>query len=147
MAEEPNRAGLPPRLRVAAYAVCVENGKVLLSRLSALAAETGRWTMPGSGIEHGEDPYDAAIREVEEETGLLIRIERLLGLDSERRPRSLTGFDLHSLRVIYAARVIGGTLRHEVNGTTDRVAWIDLNAVDTLARVSVDAALGLYRGA
>jgi ADP-ribose pyrophosphatase YjhB (NUDIX family) len=137
----------PRRLRVAAYAVCVDGGRVLLSRISPLSRyDHGRWTLPGGGIEHGEDPCDAAVREVEEETGLVVRIERLLGLDSEHWPRTPSGVDFHALRVIYAARVVGGTLRHEVNGTTDRAAWHALDAVAALDRVSlVDAALRLYR--
>ncbi|MGP3968855.1 NUDIX hydrolase [Streptomyces sp. 6N223] len=144
MAEEPKNAPLPPKLRVAAYGVCQDDGRVLLSRLSARTLDPGCWTVPGGGIEHGEDPYDAVIREVEEETGLEIRIERLLGLDSEHLPRSESGFDFHGLRVIYAARVVGGTLRHEVDGTTDRAAWIGLDAVAALPRVSlVDVALRL----
>lgn len=138
----------PRRLRVAAYGVCVEDGGVLLSRLSARTFEPGCWTVPGGGVEHGEDPRDAVVREVTEETGLTVRVARLLGLDSEHLPRSTTGFDYHALRVIYAVRVVGGSLRHEVDGTTDRAAWFDLGAVARLDRVSlVDVALRLHDGA
>lgn len=36
------------------------------------------WMVPGGGIEEGETSQDAAIREVMEETGLIIHVERLL---------------------------------------------------------------------
>ena len=48
------------------YAVCLRDDAVLLTRL--IGADP-RWTLPGGGLDHGEDPRDGAIREVEEETG------------------------------------------------------------------------------
>jgi 8-oxo-dGTP pyrophosphatase MutT (NUDIX family) len=58
--------------RVAAYALCVDGEAILLSRIAkgATAGSDGMWTLPGGGIEFGEDPRDGAIRELEEETGL-----------------------------------------------------------------------------
>ncbi|WP_307845941.1 NUDIX domain-containing protein [Saccharomonospora sp. NB11] len=50
--------------RLAAYAVCVKNGRVLLARHAS-----GTWSLPGGGVEHAEDPFHAVIREVAEETG------------------------------------------------------------------------------
>src|SRR5688500_6619959 len=64
----------PRRQRVGAYAVMLREhaGRVedLLSRLSARVSRTELWTLPGGGIEHGEDPRLAVIREIREETGL-----------------------------------------------------------------------------
>ncbi len=67
--------------RVAAYAVCVEGGRVLLARYVSPWGDGSWWTLPGGGVEQGEDPYDAVIREVAEETGCDGVIERLLGVD------------------------------------------------------------------
>lgn len=39
------------------------------------------WEIPGGGLEHGEDPWAAAVREVKEETGLELRPGRLLAVD------------------------------------------------------------------
>ncbi|QKV95546.1 NUDIX hydrolase [Streptomyces sp. NA02950] len=132
-------------LRVAAYAVCVDNGSVLLARW--IGPDGKRWTMPGGGLHHGEDPCDAVHREVEEETGYTVEIERLLGIDTVRgrTPRRLgRDADFHGVRVLYAARVTGGELRHETGGSTDRAAWIELDRVPGLDRVPlVDIALTL----
>lgn len=131
--------------RVGAYAVCVDNGRLLLTHLIGVQ----RWTLPGGGLDHGEDPYDAVIREVAEETGLEVEVERLLGVSSVRwRQPAPDGVlvEHHGLRIIYAAHVIGGQLRHEAHGSTDKAAWVELDRVATLDRVElIDMALELNR--
>ncbi|MED7825611.1 NUDIX hydrolase [Streptomyces chiangmaiensis] len=135
-------------LRVAAYAVCVRDGRLLLARMPGVDG-TPEWTLPGGGMEHGEDPYDTALREVEEETGYRIELVGLLGVDSIRR--SLRGrfgrtVDHHGVRLVYEGRVVGGELRNEVGGSTDLAAWQDLTAVPGLRRIGlVDAGLALWR--
>ncbi len=71
--------------RLAAYAVCIEDGRVLLARHVSPKGESN-WTLPGGRVEHGEDPFDAVIREVAEETGCNAEVERLLGVDSRLIP-------------------------------------------------------------
>ncbi len=133
---------------MAAYAVCVRDGQLLLARWVA-GDGSKRWTLPGGGMEHGEDPYDTVIREAEEETGYAVRPVTLLGVDSIRRryPRKLGSFaDFHGLRLVYEGEITGGDLRHETDGSTDMAAWHPLDAVAGLPRVGlVDVGLGLWR--
>ncbi|MET7699333.1 MULTISPECIES: NUDIX hydrolase [unclassified Streptomyces] len=135
-------------LRVAAYAVCVRDGQMLLARWVA-GDGTKRWTLPGGGMDHGEDPYDTVIREAEEETGYTVEPLTLLGIDSTRRryPRRLgTAADFQGLRIVYETRITGGDLRHETNGSTDMAAWHPLDEVPALQRVGlVDVGLELWR--
>ncbi|MFE3071794.1 NUDIX hydrolase [Streptomyces sp. NPDC059247] len=135
-------------LRVAAYAVCVRDGEVLLARWVARDG-TKRWTLPGGGMDHGEEPVRTVVREVEEETGYLAEPTALLGIDSIRRnrPRRLRApGDFQGLRIVYEARITGGELRHETGGSTDRAAWHPLAAVPGLTRVAlVDIGLDLWR--
>ncbi|OKK07843.1 NUDIX hydrolase [Streptomyces sp. CB03234] len=136
------------RLRVAAYAVCVRDDRILLSRGTADDG-TKEWTLPGGGMDHGEDPLDTVVREVEEETGYRAEMTALLGVDSIRRryTRRLGGVtDFHALRILYEGRITGGELRPEVGGSTDLAAWHPLDAVPSLVRVGVvDTGLRLWR--
>jgi ADP-ribose pyrophosphatase YjhB (NUDIX family) len=135
-------------MRVAAYAVIVdERDRVLLAHWNE--GRRAAWTMPGGGIEAGEEPEHAARREVLEETGYRVEIEELLGIHSRVIPASHRIPDgaegpLHTLRIVYRARVTGGHLRNEVGGSTDRAEWFPLTAVDALQRVKlVDIALSM----
>jgi 8-oxo-dGTP pyrophosphatase MutT (NUDIX family) len=59
-----------------AHGVVIEDGQVLL-----IKRPTPRvWEFPGGGIEKGEPPADAAVREVWEETGLRVEVIREIGL-------------------------------------------------------------------
>ncbi|MFJ8104541.1 NUDIX hydrolase [Streptomyces sp. NPDC096132] len=137
------------KLRVAAYAVVVRDGRILLAR-SPAPGGGHEWVLPGGGMDHGEDPLDTVVRELDEETGYRVEVTGLLGLDSFRhvfRREGLQGpVDHHGLRIVYEGRVVGGELRNEVNGSTDLAAWHDLDAVSGLTRVRlVDIALKLWR--
>jgi 8-oxo-dGTP diphosphatase len=134
--------------RVGAYGVIVRNGSVLLARF--VGDGSGLWTLPGGGLEAGEDPPTAAMREIMEETGYQVTLQELLGVDSVHVPRTERHSDksraLHSLRIIYRASVTSGELRREVGGSTDDARWFDLDAVAGVPRVGlVDTGLGMWR--
>ncbi|MFJ9349787.1 NUDIX hydrolase [Streptomyces sp. NPDC101237] len=138
------------KLRVAAYAVCVRDGQVLLAR-SPAEDGTPEWVLPGGGMEHGEDPYDTVRRELMEETGYHVEVTGLLGIDSFHRPFARGTLlsrttDHHHVRIVYSAEIAGGELRDEVDGSTDMAAWHDLDAVPDLPHIRlVDVALRLWR--
>ena len=125
--------------RVAAYNVCVDaDGRLLLCRLSDITEAPGAWTLPGGGVDFGEHPEAAAIRELREETGLSGRIDELLAVDSMHRPvrAGEDGLDYHSIRIIYRTTAGAGTLVHEVGGSTDRAAWFTAEDLTTIPLVS-----------
>ena len=121
-----------PRTRLAAYTICVEDGRLLLVRIAPGYPATGVWTLPGGGVAFGEDPADAARRELAEESGLEGRIDDLAFVNSiagEANPE--LGRDAwHGVRIVYLATVTGGTLRDEVEESTDRAEWATLPGLD-----------------
>jgi 8-oxo-dGTP diphosphatase len=130
--------------RLAAYAVCIEDGRVLL----AYHGPTDNWTLPGGKVEHGEDPFDAVIREVAEETGCDAVVERLLGVDSRVIPvaeLNVPGSVPHqNVGVFYQVRITGGQPRPEPNGEIARSVWTRIPDVADHQRSSlVDVGLAL----
>jgi ADP-ribose pyrophosphatase YjhB (NUDIX family) len=133
-------------IRVAAYGVIVDGSRILLAHWN----ENGRsgWTLPGGGLEEGEDPAEAAVREIREETGYVGELDELLGIDSHIVAADdridASGRALHALRIVYRARVVAGDLTNEEDGSTDEASWFELDEVPTLHRVGlVDIALGM----
>lgn len=129
--------------RVAAYALVVQEGRVLLTRFSALGFHSGQWGLPGGGVEHGEAPVDAVVREVREETGLECSVGGVLAVDDVRvRGTAPSGRDedFHSIGLVYAATVAPGAQPRvvEVGGTTEAVAWVDLADVESGAVTVVE---------
>jgi ADP-ribose pyrophosphatase YjhB (NUDIX family) len=112
------------RIRVAAYALCRDDGRVLLCHIAPSVGAGDLWTLPGGGLEFGEPPAVAVLRELEEETGYTGAVERLLDV-SDRLFSDDAGSDrLHAIRIVYGVRITGGTLRDEPDGSTDTCRWL-----------------------
>ncbi len=101
-------------------AVVLSEQRVLL----AVRRDLRGWELPGGHVQARESSEDALIREVREETGHDVTIERHVG-DYVR-----TGFRPHTASV-FACRITGGALRPSIE--TPVVRWFDIDELpDTL---------------
>ncbi|WP_114422489.1 NUDIX domain-containing protein [Nocardioides houyundeii] len=128
------RGALPLHQRVAAYAVirrrvdgAVE--EILLSRLAERVSPHELWTLPGGGLDHGEEPRLAVVREVMEETGLAATVSETAHVYSAHMPgvrREGRVVDAHAIRIVYEGWVPPDSPApevQEVDGSTVEAAW------------------------
>lgn len=87
----------------------IQNGNVLLTKREDFPV----WCLPGGAVDPNESVAEAAIREVQEETGFEVVLTRLVGMYS--RPQWQTG--IHS--VFFTADIIGGELAPNPNEVVD----------------------------
>lgn len=119
------------RQRVAAYAVITRGQEILLCRLAPKVSSRETWHLPGGGVDFGEHPADAVVREVREETGLDVSVGEVAHIASaitgERRsPR-------HAIRLYYDAVLLDPLnaipVVQEVDGSTVDARWFALEKV------------------
>jgi ADP-ribose pyrophosphatase YjhB (NUDIX family) len=89
-----------PRLRVAA--VLVRDGAVLLVR--HVKGERTYWLLPGGGVDYGESLGEAVLREVKEETGLDVRLGRLILVNDSIPPDR----HRHVVNLYFTVELAGG---------------------------------------
>ena len=104
-----NRIGKQGKLRLGCSAsIFDESGRVLLTK----RRDNGQWCLPSGGAEPGESVAEACEREVLEETGLSVRVKRLVGVYSH--PDQLTIYsETDKFQIValhFEAEIIGGEL-------------------------------------
>jgi ADP-ribose pyrophosphatase YjhB (NUDIX family) len=111
--------------KVAAAVLIEQDGHVLLVRRTNEPFR-GLWTLPAGFINGGEDPAEAAARECLEETGLIVRVKRVLDIISgKEHPR---GADF---TIIYQAVVVSGELKPDDDA--DAAEWFGRDQLPPLA--------------
>ncbi len=88
---------------VAVVVRIVQRDRVLLVK-RLVDPQKGKWALPAGYVDYGEDPRAAAIREVKEETGLDVRVIRLIDvLGPDGAPGSKT-----SIAILFEGEAVGG---------------------------------------
>lgn len=118
MSEQTSTDERPP----IASAVITHEGKVLLVRRRVKEGNLS-WQFPGGEVEQGETAGQAAIREVSEETGLIVTDSKILG----ERVHPNTGRAM----VYVACEVIKGNAHVIDDDELDGLAWADRESLST----------------
>ncbi len=105
------RIGKNAPLRVGCSAIIFDESgeRILVTRRT----DNGQWCLPGGGMDSGESASEAIIREVWEETGLQVEVERLAGIYTtpHRIARYADGNQFQFVALSFVARATGGTLQ------------------------------------
>ncbi|MBI1335395.1 MAG: NUDIX domain-containing protein [Phycisphaera sp.] len=110
------------RFKPTVATVVVQNGRLLMVR-EARGADRRKWNLPGGKVDQGEALVAAARRETLEETGCVVRLTGVLGLYAY-----MTTSRKHSLRFIFWAQMVGGSLQADLDEVLD-AQWFDLDEV------------------
>ena len=98
---------LRPKFRAAVAAMIFnEHGRILLFKHTYRKFE---WGIPAGGLEYGEQPEKAIIREFFEETGMQIKVEKLLLAESSKEDNNIS--------LIFLCKIVSGTFKesHEIS--------------------------------
>lgn len=109
----------------------VRDDSILLTRISQRGYPPGWWALPGGGIDQGESPAAALVRELHEETGLVPSAVRLVDVHDVHTIAPGRGDryeDYHGIHLLYAVDIAPGQTARvvELDGTTDDVRWVPL---------------------
>ncbi|WP_432980174.1 NUDIX hydrolase [Dactylosporangium sp. CA-233914] len=124
---------LPKGQRFAAYGFVTDlAGRVLLTEIARGFPGAGRWHLPGGGTDVGEQPAEALLRELYEETGQRGRIVELLGV-THRCSQGLVGpegypMNWHAVRALYRVLVpepSAPSVTEAAGGSTAAAAWFE----------------------
>jgi 8-oxo-dGTP diphosphatase len=87
-------------------AVCIQDGRVLLTQRPSGTHLAGAWEFPGGKLEAGESPEEALVRELREEIGVEAAVEDVLDVTFWRYPRK------DVLLLFYRVRIVAGEVRN-----------------------------------
>ena len=105
------------KIRVGSYGLIIKDNKVALIK-KAVGGYKGLLDLPGGGIEHGEEPEEALIRELKEEAGVDVTSYELLTVTSKRLKWHDDNFneDLHQIGILYKVELKDYKLREDGDG-------------------------------
>ncbi|HET6924208.1 MAG TPA: NUDIX domain-containing protein [Candidatus Saccharimonadales bacterium] len=125
------------RWRPSAYGIVIRAGKILLSK------QFDSYDLPGGGVELGETPEEAVVREVKEETGMEVRSRELLTTRTSffTWPDPEAPEHNEALMFYYACELVGGELSMDGFDEDEKIyadmpEWVPLEKLDSFKPAS-----------
>jgi ADP-ribose pyrophosphatase YjhB (NUDIX family) len=118
--------------KVRATAVLIEDNSILL--VEQRVSDTRSWSLPGGTLEMGETLEACVVREVEEETGLIVRVDGLLYLGDRIEEGR------HVVHITFAVVKVGGRLRvgAEPEPGANPISGVEMAPIESLAEYGFD---------
>lgn len=117
----------PNRPIVGVGAIIIQNGKILLEKRKNDPGR-GKWSIPGGLVELGESLEQTVIREVQEETGLVVDAPELIDVINQTTLDEIGKVKYHFVIVDYHVKLKGGTARAASDAA--ELEWVLLDEVE-----------------
>jgi 8-oxo-dGTP diphosphatase len=143
------------QLRIRVNGILIQNGKILMIK-HLMGNDRVLWSVPGGGMQFGQNASQNLVREFQEETGFIIETQDYLFVHEYLNP------PLHALEHFFSVKWISGDLKlgtdpelNAENQIIDEIRWLDLNEINKLPNNSLHPvfwgiksldAVGLYKG-
>jgi ADP-ribose pyrophosphatase YjhB (NUDIX family) len=119
----------PPKVIRPGTCAAIFNGRgeILLQK----RADNGFWGLPGGAVDPGESVQQGVLREVREETGLQVRVVRLVGVYSDPRNYMITHYPggdiVHNVSLCFVCERVSGTL--QLSGESTDIGYFPVEAL------------------
>lgn len=90
--------------------------------------DNNSWTLPGGAVEDNETLEQAIIREVQEETNLLVKIGDIVSINE----RFFEEDKIHAIFFTFSAEIIGGNISIQYPDEISKIEWVDINIANEL---------------
>lgn len=90
--------------------------------------DNNSWTLPGGAVEDNETLEQAIIREVQEETGLLVKVGDIVSINE----RFFEEDKIHAIFFTFSAEIIGGNISIQYPDEISKIEWVDINIANEL---------------
>ncbi|YBV93549.1 NUDIX hydrolase (plasmid) [Bacillus sp. PK9-021] len=106
-----------------AYSLLLDKDK---EKILMVLNRNNTWSLPGGGVEKGETPEQAAIRETKEETGYDIKVDGIVSLNEAFIDNN------HILFIVFKGQIIQEPNQIPLEENILKVEWVDLKTADKL---------------